>query len=343
MIIKDKKVIFEKSDMHFVKKFGPIDAANMVQDFRLHKKTPFVYDTYQLAFLLRVGRKSLFSILKNIDEQYRSVTIKKKNGKDRILSVPRHSLKHIQSVILRRILSEIPVSEYAKAYKKGTSLIDNASPHIGKKYLLKIDITDFFGSIYFDQVYKAAFNRNFFPIQIGTILTTLCTKNDTLPQGASTSPALSNLVMKNFDDNIGSWCKKRDISYTRYCDDMTFSSDKPLYTVYTKVSKMLEDMGFEVNAKKTHFVTNSSRQSVTGLTVNEKMSVSSDYKRKLRQEVHYALEFGFSDALSHVGNPNITSAEQYRNHLVGKIKYVLQIEPQNHWFIDALYRMDYVK
>ncbi len=339
MIVKENSIAFEKCDMNFVKKFGILEATDMVRDFMSNHKTPFIFDTYQLADFLHMSRKELFNITKNTQKYYRSITLKKKNGKLRVLSAPKSILKSIQQFILHRILDNISVSEYATAYVKGKDISDNARAHIGKKYILKMDITDFFGNIFFEDVFKSAFNTSYFPIQIGTMLTTLCTHNDVLPQGAPTSPTLSNIVMRNFDNNIGTWCKKNEITYTRYCDDMTFSSDKPLYNVYVKVRKMLEDMGFEVNEQKTRFVTNSSRQTVTGLTVNEKLSITKDYKRELRRQVHYASKFGLADALEHENNPKIRDAEHYRNSLLGKIRFVLQIEPQNMWFRDAFYRI----
>ena len=146
--------------------------------------------------------------------------------------------------------------------------------------------------------------------------------------------------MKNFDDIIGAWCKKRNIAYTRYCDDLTFSADIPLYNVYLKVKDMLLKRGFEVNEDKTKFITNSSSQRVTGLTVNEKVSIPRDYKKELRQEVYYAIKYGLADSIikgnktryiNH-GEPNIHS---YFSHLKGKMFYVLQIEPENKWFKGA--------
>lgn len=339
MIVKENSIAFEKCDMNFVKKFGILEATDMVRNFISNHKTPFIFDTYQLADLLRMPRKKLFNITKNTQKYYRSITLKKKNGKLRVLNAPNSVLKSIQQIILHRILDKIPASDYATAYVKGKDISDNARAHVGKKYILKMDITDFFGSIYFEDILKAVFNTSLFPLQIGAMLTTLCTHNDVLPQGAPTSPALSNIVMRNFDNNIGAWCKKNAVTYTRYCDDMTFSSDKPLYNVYVKARKMLEGMGFEVNEEKTRFVTNVSRQTVTGLTVNEKLSVTSDYKRKLRQEIHYACKFGLADALSRQNNPKIRDAEHYRNSLLGTIRFVLQIEPQNAWFRDAFYRI----
>lgn len=344
MKIKGEVVTFEAWDIAFVQKFGPVQAADMVLAFKdFNPGLPFIYDTHQLADFLGFGQKTLFDFLRYIDREYRTTNIRKKNGGGRTLHVPSPKLKRIQSIILRNILNAFPVSHYATAYKKGAVLADNAVPHVGKRYLLKLDVTDFFGSIRFDQVYRAAFNANYFPKQIGLMLTRLCCRQDVLPQGAPTSPALSNLVLKNFDNNMGAWCAKRGIAYTRYCDDMTFSSDQPLYHVYEKAKAMLGEMGFQINEKKTRFVTSSSRQSVTGLTVNEKVSVSKDYKRKLRQEVHYVLRFGaFADIpwefCKTLKGPD-DQYVQYLQHLQGRLHFVLQVEPENRWFREAAGRL----
>ena len=322
-------------DMPFAAKFGIEDATRMVLDFiALNPHLPFIFDTYQLAYQLGVSRKDLFALTRHASAHYRNITLKKKNGDYRTIHAPDTTLKSVQHTILRTVLRH-PASRYATAYVRGRSLTDNASPHVGKRYILKLDITDFFGSIRFDQVYSAAFNTRYFPKQIGVMLTTLCCYRDVLPQGAPTSPALSNLVMKNFDENLGAWCEKRGITYTRYCDDMTFSGDCSLYPVYQKVKNMLRDTAFELNERKTHFITNAARQSVTGLTVNEKVAVSSDYKRRLRQEVHYLLKYGAADCLARLGDTE-TSPETYFNRLVGRLRFVLQIEPDNAYFRRAL-------
>lgn len=344
MKIKNDIVTFEEWDMAFVQKFDPVRAADMVLTFKdFNPGLPFLYDTHQLAHFLSLGRKYLFDFLKYTDREYRTTNIKKKGGGGRTLHVPSRKLKRIQAIILREILDHLPVSPYATAYKKGAVLADNAGPHVGKRYLLKLDITDFFGSIRFDQVYRAAFNANYFPKQVGLMLTRLCCRQEVLPQGAPTSPALSNLVMRNFDNNMGAWCAKRGIAYTRYCDDMTFSSDKPLYHVYEKAKTMLEEMGFRLNEKKTRFVTNSNRQSVTGLTVNEKVTVSRDYKRKLRQEVYYCLHYEDipysvvpeSCWVKSEGRAYVFDPQRYLQYLMGKIHFVLQVEPENQWFQKA--------
>ncbi len=339
MHIKDGAVEFHNQDMWFVKRFGVEAATEMVLDYTSQIDLPFLYDTNQLAYFLHLRRRELFHCFRNTSHYYHAVELPKKSEGTRRLHVPGLVLKYAQRRILRGIVDHLPISPYATAYVKGKQLADNATPHCRHRYMLKMDITDFFGSIRFDRVYSAAFNTAYFPKLIGVMLTTLCCYDDVLPQGAPTSPALSNVVMRRFDDHIGQWCLARGITYTRYCDDMTFSADVPLYAVYKKVSAMLGEMGFTVNEKKTRFVTNAARQSVTGLTVNEQVAVSHDYKRDLRQQVHYALKYGYADALAARQDLPFHTADEYAAHLIGRVRYVLHIEPQNAWFKSALQKL----
>ena len=338
----ENKVIFQPCDMLFLKKFGIDEATKMIEDFYSvnSNKLPFLTDQRQLASMLGIELRTLYSILKSINANYTTHKFVQKNGKVRTINEPSTKLKSIQRLIYFRILQHLPVSKYAKAYRPRITIKQNALPHIGKKYLLKMDIKDFFPSITFTRVYGAAFNTKFFPKYIGTLLTTLCCKDDCLPQGAPTSPALSNLVMKNFDEYLGKWCEEKGIAYTRYCDDLTFSSDMPLYGVYLKAKYMLENMGFDVNEKKTKFISSKNRQTVTGLTVNKKLNISSVYKRELRQEVYYVLKFGAKTAILRGGHEDYiiggeTLNVDYLYHLLGKVNYVLSIERDNKWFQES--------
>ncbi|MGI6264078.1 MAG: reverse transcriptase domain-containing protein [Acutalibacteraceae bacterium] len=337
-------VHFFPEDMPFMRRVGLEQATEMFLKHRVREGTPFLYDTHQLAAFLQMDRRRLFALTRTIDRQYRVVSLPKKNGGARLLHVPGGQLKSVQRIILRRILWTLPVSSYATAYAPGRTLRQGAAPHVGKRYLLKLDITGFFDNIRFSQVYGAAFSTHRFPRQIGAMLTSLCCHEDVLPQGAPTSPALSNLVMRRFDDYVGEWCAQRGVSYTRYCDDMTFSSDKPLYGVYQKVRYLLEKMGFSLNEDKTRFVTNTCRQTVTGLTVNEKVTVDRQYKRQLRQEVYYALKNGAANAVAYAGRAAFFGEEgvdvhRYRAHLLGRVRYVLQVEPDNVWFEQAFQKL----
>ena len=196
-------VSFDPWDIPFVTKYGVWKATRMVKRHYKQHRTPFIHDTHQLAAALAVPRGQLFSLARNPVPHYRLHTLRKKNGGLRYLHAPAPDLKYTQQQIARRILSLMPVSTYATAYVAGKSLRDNAAPHVGHRYLLKMDITDFFGSITHFQVVSAAFNRRLYPPQVGAMLAALCCRDGVLPQGAPTSPALSNIVMKSFDDALG--------------------------------------------------------------------------------------------------------------------------------------------
>jgi RNA-directed DNA polymerase len=234
----------------------------------------------------------LYGISNHSERHYHTATIPKSDGTKRKLLVPDDLLKMIQRNIARNILSGLEISSCASAYFKGTSVLKNASVHTGKRLVLKLDIEDFFGSITFPMVLSCAFSSRYFPPTVGTMLTALCCYYDYLPQGAPSSPAISNLVMKPFDDYMKAWCEDRNISYTRYCDDMTFSGDFQPGQVIRKVSGFLDAMGFALNREKTKILSCGSRQTVTGIVVNERLHVSPDYRRKLRQEVYYCLKAG---------------------------------------------------
>lgn len=126
---------------------------------------------------------------------------------------------------------------------------------------------------------------------------------------------------------VGSWCDDRGISYTRYCDDMTFSGDFDPRPVIQRVKSELKKMGLFLNDKKTIVVREGQKHSVTGIIVNERLSVPSEYKKQLRQEMYYCMKFGIQSHLDSTERGN--STEKYILTLLGRINYVLSVEPQN--------------
>lgn len=274
----------------------------------------------------------LYAVSNHTEQHYQRVQIPKRKGGMRRLLVPDDLLSTIQKNILRHVLCEFSVSEYAAAYKKHISILDNVRPHVGAKQIVKLDIKDFFENITYSLVYQYAFPATSFPPAIRRMLTELCCYKDYLPQGAPTSPAISNLVMKPFDEYMGKWCEERGICYTRYCDDLTFSWKKDsgreeenealgedrqendgesectvnsesclnqtdIKTLIRKVRGFLHVYGFELNNKKTRILRRNMRQSVTGIVVNEKPQVSREYRRNLRQELYYCRKFGVESHL----------------------------------------------
>ncbi len=285
----------------------------------------------------------LYAVSNHAEQHYRPVVIPKRDGGTRKLLAPDYLLGRIQKNILHHVLAELPVSAYAKAYQPHTSIVDNARPHAGAKQLLKLDMKGFFDHISYFLVYRYAFPAIYYPPAVRAILANLCCYRDMLPQGDPTSPAVSNLVMKPFDEYMGRWCRERQIQYTRYCDDMTFSGDFDSREVKNKVRGFLAAYGFELNEKKTRVQTGCCRQTVTGIVVNEKPQASRAYRRKLRAEVYYCGKYGVESHLQRCMEAGETQARQvddrscvqYLQSLLGKINYVLQVEPEDVEFQQA--------
>lgn len=275
--------------------------------------------------------KILYGISNNIDSNYEEIIIKKKKGGLRFLNEPSKTLKQIQKNILSNVLVDRITSRYATAYKRKHSLTTNALPHVNKKIILKLDIENFFDNINFIKVYKYVFNECLYPKKLGFLLTNLCLFNNKLPQGAPTSGYISNLVLRNFDEAVGKFCNSKNISYTRYSDDMTFSGDFNVKEVISFVSKLLFEEGFKLNKSKIKVVNKGTRQQITGVVVNEKLTIRKNYKRKIRQEVYYVKRYGVDSHLNKIG---IKDKTLYLRKLLGKINFVLQVESNNKEFIN---------
>ena len=273
---------------------------------------------------------TLYAISNKIERNYKVYKIKKHNGNYRTIYSPNPLLKSIQKNILKNILNEKSISQYAKAYHKKLSLKDNAYPHLNKKKILKLDIIDFFENIEYPLIYQSCFSQNYFPKSIGHLLTYLCTYESRLPQGAPTSSYISNLVMKDFDEELGTWCKENNIDYTRYSDDMTFSGDFNHHELIKKVRKMLYKLNLKINNKKIHIITNAQQQNVTGIVVNNKLQTSSKYRNQIRQSIYYLKKYGIKEHLAKINYLNTPT--KYINSLKGKINHVLNIDPNNQEF-----------
>ncbi len=282
---------------------------------------------------LGVSAKTLYALSNNIDKHYRCVTLPKRSGGTRVLSVPDPLLKQVQRLISERLLSFMHVSRYATAYKCGASVIKNASRHTKRAKILKLDIKNFFDRILYSQVKEKAFPSERYSESNRILLSMLCYYKDKLPQGAPSSPAITNIIMFDFDERVGEWCNEKGIVYTRYCDDMTFSGDFDESDVISFVSEELKKYGFYLNEKKTRSVLNSQRQTVTGIVVNDRLNVPSDYRRRIRQEVYYCRKYSVEGHLAKVGCAD--SCEIYLRGLLGRIAFALQADPENQALLDC--------
>ena len=281
---------------------------------------------------LGIPVKTLYAVSNNVNAHYRSKSIPKSDGSFRVLSIPDEPLKKIQRAISEKLLAYEPVSIYAKAYKPTSNVRKNAICHVGKEKLLKLDIYKFFDSIKYSLVKEKVFPENKYSEQIRILLSLLCYKGESLPQGAPTSPIISNIIMRDFDQTVGEWCKERKISYSRYCDDMAFSGSFDETAVIDFVTDKLKALGFILNKRKTRCLGVGEKKTVTGIVVNEKVNAQKSYRRQVRQEVFYCQKFGVKEHLSRIGCAD--EPYRYLSHLLGKINYVLQITPDNKDFLN---------
>ena len=280
---------------------------------------------------LGFSAKTLYGLSNNLEKHYHNVLIPKRDGSKRKLSVPDLILKRVQKSIADNILAQYPVSKYAKAYKVGSNVQRNAQPHVGKKKILKLDIEGFFDHILYSQVKNTVFCEEKFAEPIRVLLTMLCYYKESLPQGAPTSPAITNIILYDFDEAVGSFCNEKKIAYTRYCDDMTFSGDFDEKEVIAFVKGELCKLGLFLKNRKTAVIPASKRQTVTGIVVNEKLNITKDYKKKIRQEMHYIQKFGLDE---HVSRCKIADKQQYVLSLRGRIAFVLQTTPNDCEFLE---------
>ncbi len=286
---------------------------------------------------LGFSAKTLYAVSNSLDKHYRTTTIPKKNGGVRKLRVPDEILKAIQHQITEVLILPRPISRYAKAYYPGSSTVRNAKYHVGQPVVLKLDILHFFDSIRYSDVKDLVFPSEIYAEPLRILLTMLCYHKDALPQGAPSSPAITNVIMAEFDEIVGRHCNNQGIRYTRYCDDMTFSGDFDPESVIAFVLEELKKRGFLLNNQKTRIQRSGTRQSVTGIVVNEKLSIPADYRRKLRQELYFVQKYGVNEHLHRIGSD--VPEEIYLQQLLGRVNYVLQVSPNDAYWKEAKRRL----
>lgn len=284
-----------------------------------------------LARDLGVEVQTLYALSNSLPAHYHSVELPKPSGGVRCLTVPDEVLKRVQRAILQNLLVYMPVSPCATAYRYGGGTVRNASRHVGRRQVLRLDIRRFFDSVRYSAVKDAVFPPEIFSEPLRVLLTMLCYYRDALPQGAPTSPAIVNILLRDFDRRVNDWCRRRKITYTRYCDDLTFSGED-LSGVRRLAEEELRALGFFLNSEKSRLRPAGRRQTVTGLVVNEKVSVPREERRAIRQAVYYCRRFGVEDHLRKTGES--LPPESYLDHLLGRVGYVLQADPDCAWALE---------
>jgi RNA-directed DNA polymerase len=241
----------------------------------------------EIADFLGVSAKLVGHMVIKPNRYYRVYSIIKKSGGMRQIAAPRIFLKTIQRYILDCILTPLPIHPAAVGFVRGRTMAMGATFHVGKRFLWNIDLENFFPSINQSRV-KIAFEKMGYPSKAAYFLSGLCCLNGALPQGAPTSPALSNYIFAPIDEQINDLAKRNSISYSRYADDLSFSSDNPISKIFQRdVIKIVNENGFNINPSKSRLMGPRCRREVTGLTVNEKISIPREKRRKLRSMFHH--------------------------------------------------------
>lgn len=302
----------------------------------LDNNAPIIFDFQHLALLL--GRQSFYlaSVVNSPNNHYREFKIKKRSGGFRLITAPFPALLEMQEWIYHNILIQIPVNPCAHGFTEKKSIISNSKLHTGQKELLKLDLKDYFPSIKINRIIDV-FKKLGYPNIISFYLASICTFEESLPQGAPTSPILSNIISKKLDKRLMSLSKKFKLRYSRYADDLTFSGDNVPSIFIKYVTEIITSEGFTINEKKTRLYKNNPQQIknkriVTGISVSEeKIKIPRKYKRELKQELHYIFTFGFQ---SHISKKKIKKIN-YIYSLIGKVNFWLSVEPENKYAIES--------
>lgn len=298
---------------------------------------PIIFDQYHLSRLIGYDYFYFLGAANAQYSFYRHYEIPKENGGVRNIEEPLPSLKDIQTWILENILvpaSRKYVSPVAKAFMPDLNLRDNARFHRDTNVVVALDLHDFFGSIKFGEIY-GIFKKLGYCNSVVMMLTRLCMYKGALPQGAPTSPMLSNLMFYDLDQKIFHYCQNRKIRYTRYADDMTFSGDDVnVSRLITYVRMVVSFRHLKLNDGKTKVMRRGASQRVTGVVVNKVLQTPKEYRDKVRQEVYYCIKYGFLEHMRRITLPEwIKTVTAYQHHLLGKINYILQINPKDEEFV----------
>ena len=337
------------------------------------RKYPTITPIFTLNHLALISGTSLHKLRKVVSRNesdgyhYRFFQISKRCRKKskptkRFICIPSSDLMRVQRVINSVILSKVPAHSASVAYTKGSSIYNAASIHCGCKWLIKLDIKNYFESISERSVYSI-FRSIGFPALLSFEMARICTRViprrgltydsrwinprfekgkikayrnrdvGSLPQGSPSSPMLANLASVHLDEEIADLAYKNGLEYTRYADDITLSTDNEYFS-RLKASKLIQEVyfvmrkyGFEPNTTKASVTPPGGRKVVLGLLVDgASPRLTRDFRSKLRQHLYFCRKDGYGP-IKHAKHKNFASILGFKNHLAGLISYAKQIDP----------------
>lgn len=277
--------------------------------------------------------------------KYFTFQIPKKSGGFRTIEKPCNELKVIQRNLLKYLEKNYEFLDCQHGFIKGRSCVTNASIHVGQRFVLNCDIQDFFPTIHFGRVRGAFMNKPFnFNISVATYISQIACYNGHLPQGAPTSPIISNIICYSIDKELSFIAKKSHCRYSRYADDITFSTNSekfPKHIAYYGTELMISDRiinelsrgyknGFKLNPRKATLKNMHYRQEVTGIIVNKKTNVNRIYVKNIRAILYTISKHGFYEAYKKTFGQEWQDENKgkikLKNYLLGKINYLKMVK-----------------
>lgn len=282
---------------------------------------------------------------------YHRYEVKKKKGGTREICTPNKHIKYIQKWILKNILEKVAVHENCKGFIKNISIKDNALIHSKADQVLKLDLYKFYDTITDRRVYGFFKSLGYHP-NLCVALAKICTIKHSegfskelyqqlgekanyavLPQGAPTSPMLSNLIAKKLDYRLTGLANKYNLNYSRYADDLTFSSNtKSKFPAIDFIKRIIEEEGFKLNDDKTAFMNKGNKQYVTGLTIQNGVHTPKKYRQEIKQHIYFCLKYGVKNHLIKLNLKNkyhfYNNSMKYCDWLYGHICFISSIDKE---------------
>ncbi|WP_367848757.1 retron St85 family RNA-directed DNA polymerase [Rhodoferax sp. WC2427] len=254
-----------------------------------------MFDTFGLS------EENFDRLVTRSPHSYKIYTIPKKSGGVRTIAQPAKEIKFLQRWLIENVFSKLPIHDCASAYKTGASIKSNANAHKENEYISKFDFENFFPSIKHSDLtkhFKNHLEKNIHPDDIKTVTRLCCIRPKgggvlCLSIGAPSSPILSNSIMHEFDTQVNNWCKTKKITYTRYADDMTFSTNTKNASaeIELKIQQFTENISYpslKLNSNKTIHLSKKFQRRITGVIINNdgQLSIGRDRKRLISSLIH---------------------------------------------------------
>lgn len=320
---------------------------------------PFLYS--EISYPISLAQLTYHANPAGQIDRYKTFSIKKKSGGERIINSPNSGLKCIQRCLNLIFQTIYEPSISANGFVNGRSILTNAKVHTGFNYVYNIDLKDFFGSVdqarVWGRLQKKPFslNKESNRLEIANIIASLCChelevdrlnsenqwetlKKNVLPQGAPTSPTLTNIICQQLDFYLSAVAKRFGLNYSRYADDITFSSMHNVYqdtSDFTReIKRIISSQNFHIKGEKTRLQTSGYRQTVTGVTVNNKPNLPPKYKKDIKMWLYFWEIYGYEKAnaiyIKELGNKSgiemITGTLILKEMIFGKLNFYKMIK-----------------